>query len=216
MKKLDYKLHQSNISRNLHQISFQIMLVMIILLQKVKVPTKQFSCQQQITSSRYMSTAIYNKIKLDFFCIINKQMNISELVNIQVKNTLFLFKTKVIINYQYEQIEFNQIREKKQQNIKQNDLKDIKDQSVQCDITKTTKLFFERNIKQKESISKNNYQQQLTTINTFNFNLIRTTGIDNLNSRIQSTMNSTIPSSYNELSIHQIYFFPSPQFSIHA
>ncbi|CAD8122098.1 unnamed protein product [Paramecium sonneborni] len=233
MRNLDYKLKQSNISRNLHQSSFEIETSNDKPAIKVSVPTEQFSYQQQITSSRNMSSASSNQKKLDSFGQLTNKMDVLKIVNTspnQLTPHYPLSKAKSSQNINMNR-QSSIKSEKKQQNIKQNDVKDrkeTKEQSVQTDIGMTSNLFQTEkqnsllqeneqieNVKFKGSNSKNNSQQQLTTSSTFNFNSAGTVGIGNLNSPIQSNTNSNLPSPRNQQSIHQTNVFPSPQSSIH-
>ncbi|CAD8201584.1 unnamed protein product [Paramecium pentaurelia] len=231
MRNLENKFKQNNLSKNLLQNSFEIETNNDKPAIKVSIPTEQQSYQQQITSSRNMSSASSNQKKIDSFGQLTNKMDVLKIGNTSTLNQLSphypLSKAKSSQNINMNRQ--NSIKqEKKQLHIKQSDSKkDLKDQQVQTDLIMISDQIEKQynpqqeneqidNQKQQQgSFSKMNSQHQLTTSSTCNFNSAGTMGLGNLISPIQSTTNSNLPSPRNQQSSHQTNVFPSPSSSIH-
>ncbi|CAK61221.1 unnamed protein product (macronuclear) [Paramecium tetraurelia] len=233
MRNLENKSKQNILSNNQLQSSFEIETSNDKPAIKVSMPTEQQSYQQQIPSSRNMSSASSNQKKKDSLGQLTNQMdflktgnsgNVSSLNQLSPHYPLSKAKSSQNINRQ------SSIKsEKKQQKVKQSDL-NLKDQQVQTDLTMMSILFQtekhcnslqeneqidNQQLQQQRSNSKVNLQHQLTTSSTFNFNSAGTMGQGNFNSPVQSTTNSNLPSPRNQQSCHQTNVFPSPSSSIH-
>ncbi|CAD8210276.1 unnamed protein product [Paramecium octaurelia] len=220
IKNLENKFKQNIFSKNLLQTSFEIESSNDKPAIKVSIPT-----EQQIASSRNMSSANSNYKKVEQFGQSANKMDVLKIVNTspnQLTPHYPLSKAKSSQNINMTR-QSSIKTEQKQQNLKeQKETKDTKDQYQQTDLTMMSNIFYKdqynlqqeneqlENFKFQSSNIKINSQQQLTTSSTANFNSAGTMGIGNLNSPIQSTPNSNLPSPRNQQSYHQTNVFPSP------